>query len=437
MEAKFDTWNAEQGALTISLTAEEVNAELNSVAGRLASVIVIPGFEKGKAPVDIVLQKFATQCKAEASAMLLNRHVTEALVRSKMRAGIHPTLVDGDRPSPGKRWVGQFAKDGGLTFTVTYPQPPQIESVDLSGLEVEGLDLAARDRWVENQLRLFRESVATLKTVDRPATEKDVVTVNVNAYGPDGQPLTGGQFEGLNVPLSGKRSPISELMSQYLLGKEAKQVFSFGQSIPVTHVDQYLRGKDIRFEVEVLMVSELSMPELTDEVIKTAGHESLESLRNALSSEWHLSFAKANRSKTALSIRKQLVAKNQFSIPSKWVEDECEFVASQLQLDWSTAKDNEEQASKIREIADRSVKSDFILDVLTDRHPELLLTTEDVVKYADEEVNSGMDGQTYISELKRAGQYEAFIVQAQKRKTLDWVISQATTVESNPQGDKQ
>lgn len=427
MEVQFDDSNAEQGALTISLTAAEVSAELNLVAGRLATAILVPGFPKGKAPVDIVLEKYNVQCKAEATAALLNKHVTEALVTAKRRAGVHPTLSDADRPSPGKRWVGQFDKAGALSFTVTYPRPPQVDQINLDGMTIE-VDTGMCARWVDNQLKLFKESVATLATVERAAIATDIVTVNAKTIDPYEKPLAGGQFDGLRVNLTGKKSPVSELMAQYLLGKSAGDKFSFNQSIPITHADPYLRGKDIRFDVEVIMVSELNMPELSDETIKSSGHESVESLRTALTDEWHRLFKKANRSRTALQIRTQMVANNPFSIPQKWIDDECEFVASQLQLDWSKVKDDPEQAAKILEIADRTVKSDFLLDALADRNPELLLTTIDVIDYADEEVNSGVDGEAYVTQLKRAGQYEAFIVQAQKTKTLDWVIAKAKVV---------
>ena len=124
-----------------------------------------------------------------------------------------------------------------------------------------------------------------------------------------------------------------------------------------------------------------------------------------------------------MQVREQLVAKNPFQIPESWAADYREKVQSLA--DFSEAlQENEERAARFAQIC---AASDYLLEILEEKFAsEVQLSDADLLNYAKEELGvSGVKPQDYIKVMLAKGQYDSWVLQQKKTKTLDWLITRA------------
>jgi hypothetical protein len=124
-----------------------------------------------------------------------------------------------------------------------------------------------------------------------------------------------------------------------------------------------------------------------------------------------------------MQVREQLVVKNPFDVPAEWVEDYKEKI--QGLADFSEASVDEEERSS--RFAQTYAASDYLLELVeASFQNEVRLSDADLINYAREELGvSGVKPEDYIKVMLAKGQYDSWVNQQKKTKTLDWLISKS------------
>ena len=159
--------------LEVEVPEDDVQHAMEHAASDLAASLRIPGFRKGKAPVQVVAARVGREALwEEAVRSHLDSWFWNAAASSGVRPVANPEVDFGDGPPP----------EAGETFrfTATVAVVPTPELADWTTLEVGVPEAEVPGEIVDAELDRLREVAAELSPVDgRPAQPGDVVLLDL------------------------------------------------------------------------------------------------------------------------------------------------------------------------------------------------------------------------------------------------------------------
>jgi trigger factor len=249
--------------------AEDVQRAANRTARAMARELRLPGFRKGKAPPNLVIQRMGF-------AAVLSEAVRDALPEWYERALLDAAITPiGD---PDIELVSTPEAEGEpLGFKFTVGVRPQAELGDYKGLEVGREDKEVDEEVVDTEVDRIREGFARLEPVERASQEGDAVLIDFEGF-VDGQPFQGGKADDYLLTL-GSGQLIDNFEDQ-LTGAGPGDEVEVEVTFPDDYQEEKLAGEDAVFKVRVKEVREKILPELDDDFASDASEfETLEELR--------------------------------------------------------------------------------------------------------------------------------------------------------------
>jgi trigger factor len=249
--------------------AEDVQRAANRTARAMARELRLPGFRKGKAPPNLVIQRMGF-------AAVLSEAVRDALPEWYERALLDAAITPiGD---PDIELVSTPEAEGEpLGFKFTVGVRPQAELGDYKGLEVGREDKEVDEEVVDTEVDRIREGFARLEPVERASQEGDAVLIDFEGF-VDGQPFQGGKADDYLLTL-GSGQLIDNFEDQ-LTGAGPGDEVEVEVTFPDDYQEEKLAGEDAVFKVKVKEVREKILPELDDDFASDASEfETLEELR--------------------------------------------------------------------------------------------------------------------------------------------------------------
>lgn len=457
MKVDLNTSNPEEFVLSVVVPKDVVDDELSSVFSGISKAVSLPGFRKGKAPLDVALKnpQFGPQIMAEASARLVHNMTAEALRVKGIQNADNPNLLEQFKPTAKKRHLGQFNLDGSFEFGVSLTPPPTLELPDLDSLEISP-DFSMRKSDVDTLvMSMLKKGVETV-AVDRPSQEGDefVWDVKASVEGEwaealslsDDKSLVGSEhyFSDLQEFVVDENTDLSTLTSNKSVG----DTFSFSIDFPSDFPMHAVKGKRVDYEATVKSVSEIIVPELNDEFAKSHGHNSVDEMIESLTNDWEVDFPQKRKSVLYNAVMNAIMEETGFEPPESWVNNEVPHVLARFGVDPNDSQkvselmSNEKNAEWIRELAKVSVSSSFILDKVFESNDELVLTEEFLEKELDEAGRQvGLNGDIYLNRLRESHQYESFLAKCQQNLVLDWLAEKSSemkvVLKKEPEGAKE
>ncbi|HZJ29344.1 MAG TPA: trigger factor [Solirubrobacterales bacterium] len=253
----------------VEVPPEDVNRALQNAARGLAREMRMPGFRKGKAPPNLVLQRLGRPAVMEEA---VRESLPEWYERALLASGISPV---GD-PEVGVDSVPEG--DGepvAMHFEIAVR--PEAKLGKYLELEVPKADADVPGEVIDDEIERLRQSFAKLETVDRAAAEGDTILIDFVGR-IDGEEFEGGTVENHLLEL-GAGTLIDDFDEQ-LHGASAGDSVEVSVTFPEEYRATHLAGKDAVFSVKVKEVREKMLPEVDDEFAADASEfDTLEELR--------------------------------------------------------------------------------------------------------------------------------------------------------------
>lgn len=361
-------------ALKIEVPADEVSQQFSRAYLELNRQVRIPGFRPGKAPMAILEKRYAKTVEED----VIRKLVPDFYDRAIKEAGISPVLVE----IPPLDRV-KIKKDSSFTFTATIEIKPSIELHSYKAPNPMALSADKRtvtSEQVDRALDVLREQHAQLDAapVGTALAEEAYAIVDLEGF-LDGAPLEGTKKEGQLHRVGSKATLLGIEIDGHLIGKYQGDVIEIPQTYPISHPDQRVAGRTIRFRLEIKGVKQRKLQTLDDEFAKDCGpYASLQELREKLRGEMEKALKKDIEESYKDTLLKRLLEIHHFDLPDSLVERELSATVRQkLQArhrgnvtDSLPAPDAEE-LKKIREAhreeANRRVKAGLILEAIAEK----------------------------------------------------------------------
>jgi trigger factor len=269
-----------QISLNIEAEAGELDKSLDEAYHHLVKEVSIPGFRKGKAPRAILVQHIGKKnLLDEALEHLIPQFYKQAIESQKLE--------------PIARSEIEVVQTEPLVFKAIVSLKPEVKLGDYHSMKVEpGPVIEITEKEVAAAMEEFRERQGAWVPVDRPVKLGDLVTMDIQAN-VDGKPWLNHK-DILYEMDKDSRSPVPGFAS-HLEGTEKNKEITFSLTIPDDYPIKEMRGKDGAFKVTVAEIKEKQLPELSDELAKSAGYGNLEDMREKVAADLRVKAEARNR----------------------------------------------------------------------------------------------------------------------------------------------
>lgn len=426
MQVMLEQQDDSNVVLDITVPRGEVDREINALALRLKDKANVNGFRKGQAPVDLIKRQYADLLRAEASTRLIQSGVIDGLKQKQLKNIGNPVLLEEFRPTETKKYPGKFKLDGSFNFKISVMLPPNIDVKDYVGLEVS-VDTNSFSKWFSKQIRKQQLLFGDKTTVARPAQTGDQILADFEGF-VDGQPLATSREESVSVVI-GEESLIKELEDVFI-GKTEGEDFETTVAFPSNYGVPALAGKNVTFKCKLKEVVELKPHELNDSLAALLSFDSVDALMSEYQKKWETEYESVIKTQIFADIMDQLIDSTKLEVPDSWVEQELKMVASRLQIRPQDVLTNHALRQQLIPIAEKTVKSAYIMDKIYEKEESLRLSFDDINEFASQVAVQQSVGVTELLERLRAqGMYEGFITQCEHRKVMNFLVASANIKE--------
>ncbi|MFY9462344.1 MAG: trigger factor [Candidatus Sungiibacteriota bacterium] len=314
--------------LSVKLEAEEMRSYRAKALAEAGRSIEIEGFRKGKAPAEIVKKKVGEARLAERASVLAMEKTYPEIIKelsAKEAEGFEPI------GAPEVR-VTKMVEGGPLEYKARLAILPEIRLPDYKNIaestNAEKRKSEVAEEEIEKALLWLRDSRASLITVARPAEKGDRVEIDFEA-GLNGATLENGKSQ--NHPLiigEGKFMPGFE---EELIGMKADEEKRFSVEAPKDYIEPGLAGKKLDFTVQMKLIQEKNLPELSDEFAKGLGNfDNLEALRNNIREGLAMEKEEKERSARRIKIVEAIAAQISAELPDLLINRELDKMTGEL-----------------------------------------------------------------------------------------------------------
>lgn len=259
MQVSIETTSGLERRLTVGVPATRVDQEVDVRLQKAAKNVRIPGFRPGKVPMKVMRQRFGAGVRQEVLGEVMSQSFQEAVVQEQLRPAGQPSI------EPRNLEAG---KD--LEYIATFEVFPDVETVEMSGFEVERPQAEVGDEDIDNIIEVFRKQRGSWEVVERAAREGDKVDIDYNGTR-DGEPFDGGSAEGSDLELgSGRMIPGFE---DGIVGMSAGDEKILALTFPEDYHSEELKGAAVEFKVKLNSVTELQLAPLDEELFLSYGVE--------------------------------------------------------------------------------------------------------------------------------------------------------------------
>ena len=418
-----NTENKNEVKLTFTIEAEKFDEAMKRVYAKTAKYFTIPGFRKGKAPMNIVEQHYGSEIFYEDTFNELVPDIyDEAIKENKIEAVSRPDID-----------ITQMGKGKELIFTATVQTKPEVELGKYKGIELKKIEYNVSDKDVEHELGHMAEHNARLITVeDRPVEKGDIAVIDFEGF-LDGKPFEGGKAEKHELEI-GSNTFIPGFEDQ-VIGMKLDEEKDLNVTFPEDYFSKDLAGKPVVFKVKLHEIKKKELPKMDDEFAKDVSEfDTLEELKNSIKDRLQKENDEKAKYETEDAAIKAVCDNVKLDIPSGMLETEIDNMLKdteqRLQYQGLTLEQYYKLIGKpetvlrdeMKETAEKNVKSRLVIEAII--KAEDIKPDEEKVEEKLKEMAKGY-GKTEEEMLKNTYLKDYITENMKVEKVINFIIENA------------
>ncbi len=371
----------------IVVPKSEVESFVDKVAKRYQRNATLPGFRKGKAPLNLVKQAFYDRIWQDALREAIRNKLNEEFKDIKLVSDINVRNVD--------------ETEEGYEILVEYEVLPEVVIPDLRSIEVEKKIYKVSDVDVANYIEeLRRRSAKWQKVEDGEVKEGDRIIATQKEYDSDGKLL-----DTSKVMIEYDKEKLEEELYEAFSGKRV------GDTVEITLDD----GSKLAFTIE--SIERPILPELNDEFAVLSGFQNLEEMKQSIRKQLEEQARNRTEEEYEAKIINKIYEMYPFEPPRTFVYNAYRNLAKDTRIPKNIS---EEERKKIEEQilanAHYLVIRELILQKIAEQ--ENINVSEDELKEYLKELGE-TNPERYIKEAKRRGRYDELVYTLKLKKAMD------------------
>ncbi len=398
-------------AFKVEIAPSRVEAAENRAARQYAKRARIPGFRKGKVPVDIIKKRYREAIQEAAIRDLIGESWKAALNQEEdLKPLADPRVKD-----------FQFEEGAPVTFEFLVEVKPELSLDRVAGFTITRKLDPVTDEMVSAQIDELRRQRAPWVPIETgtPAAGDLIQATIATLDGEGGEPTEENSYQ----LVLGQGQAIPAVEEQIMLteaGTSRDAIVKFPDDFP----DESKRGTSRSIRIRVEEVKRQELPELTDDFAKEAGDfDTVEELRQAVREDLERSAARDADADVRTQLIRLIAEANGVVAPRPMIER----VISAYARAYEVPEDQFQKfATEFVPIAEAQVKRELIIDhIASDRGLE---ATEDDIdqKIAEIATAQGMEpGKVYAS-LQKSGRLKELERNLTEEKVFSYLMENNT-----------
>jgi trigger factor len=406
----------------VEVPAEDVQNKVDGIYGRISREAKLPGFRKGKAPLEVIKKQYKSAVREEIIHHELPEFFRTALVDQKIDPVAQPQISH-----------LQFEEGAPLKFIATVEIKSEFQLRDYKGLKIKKEKTSVKEEEVDKALGDLREQLAQFVPVeDRPSKLDDLVVVDFDGK-IGGKPFEGGKSSHYPV-LLGSNGLLKDFETN-LIGIKKNESKTFKVNFPQDYGKKEVAGQEAEFTITVHEIKEKKLPMIDNDFAKDVGKcETVKDLRDKLESQIKSIKEVEQRSKMVEQIGEKLLELHPFDVPVSLVNMEQQRLVQQgvdrlkrqgVDANKLSEDQKKEFVEKLRPVAQKNVHMALIIEKITETEKIICEGKDLEAYYARVAQSSNQPIDVVKRYLKQQGNVESIKEWIQYEKTLDYLISQS------------
>lgn len=290
--------------LDVTVSPSRAQAVHRDALKRVKKEVSIPGFRKGRAPDNVILQKFGSHVDSEWQNLL----VQSSFEMSCDLARVSPF----DQHSLKRPKLESCSREEGARVQFEFESEPEVPEVDYKelSLKVEA-PREVTDEQIQSTLRDIQVVHADWEDVnDRGVAVEDYVDLTIESLDDPGKIICEDKrFEM-------RDGKIGKWLMDLLVDKKIGDTFEGTSQLDEDQADQIKNFKPTQLKITVNGIKSIVLPELNDELAQKVGLESVDQLRQKLREDLESAAKQEAKDKMKEALEEALLERYPFDVPS-------------------------------------------------------------------------------------------------------------------------
>jgi len=319
MQVSVEKINKIERRMTVSIPANQVEEAFDRQIKLVAEKANIPGFRAGKAPLNVIKQRFGNEARSEALGEVIQKALYQALAEQNLKPVSMPRI------EPKTTGLNEQP----LEFVALFEVLPEIDNVNLKIDNIEKLEVEVSDQDVERVIDQLRKQYAKWAVVDRAAQDKDRAVISYQAMF-DGQEDKEGNVQDYPIEIGGKT--MIPGFEEGLIGMKAGDEKTLKLTFPKDYNDEKRAGKPVEFTVQVKQVYQADIPEMNEDFIKKLGVAAgkVDELKKQIKQSLELERDRLVKEKVKEQVFKALLEQNPIDVPVSMIDREAKNIHDEV-----------------------------------------------------------------------------------------------------------
>ena len=414
--------------LKVEIPKEKIDDEWQEQLKELCRMADLPGFRKGKAPRSLVEKKFGDRLMEDVKQKLVSSTYDEAVEKNKLSPVGEPEISDVNM---------ELGKP--LNFEVTMEVLPTFEIGEYKGMQLKKESVSVTDKDIKAALKTISGQKTQLTIVKDGKVEDDDYIIC------DCKVKVGREIvfkdEDLEVMVSG--STVADInvpdLKSNLSGTKSGGTCSIDVELGDNFSVEQYRNKPAKLEISVKEIKRPVSPEIDDEMAKQMGYDSLAELSEFVSKKLEAEKKRMVDNDMREQIYKNLLEMANFDLPKDVIESQTNKRLHRHQIELlnrgTPMEEIEKDMGNLKNASEESVIKDFKLSLILERIAEkekIFITEAEVNQRINTLANMyGTEPSKMRNQLEKIGNIPNLRYQMKESKTVDFLIKEAVTKETN------
>ncbi len=424
MEQKVNELSPIEHEIEIKIDYQEILPDIEKALKEEHKKISLPGFRKGKVPMQMFKKLYGEAVEYQASEKIANKIFWEAVDSADSKPVNTPQMTDLD-----------YKPNEYLSFKVRYEVKPKLTLKDYKELEIEKPLFEVKEEDIEKDLDNLLKAHASYEEAEI-VEEKSKIVVDLQRLDDSGQPVEGNRSENMTIDLSDER--VNKEIADNSIGKKTGDRFNFN------FIDEHKHGEEVHrqemnYEVEIKKIEKIIYPEITEELVeKISGKraKTIDEFKTMIRANYEKYLREQSENIFTNSLLNRIVENNNFDPPRGFVDSLLErFVEAEKENAKRQKQQVDEKAAReyLKPRAEWTAKWQIIMETLaqTEKIQVEESELENLAKAESEKTGISVD--KLLNYYKSTNRNEALL----EDKVVKFLVENNKAVEYHPDKKKK
>ena len=365
MSLQVEKLEKNMAKLTIEVSAQELEAAIQSAYQKNKSRISVPGFRKGKVTRQMIEKMYGKEIFYEDAANALIPGAYDKAMEECEESIVSSPKIEVVQIEAGKPFI----------FTAEVALKPEVKLGKYKGVKVDKEVITVTEEEVAAEIEKERENnVRTIEVEGRAVEDGDIATIDFEGF-VDGVAFEGGKGE--NYPLTIGSGSFIPGFEEQLIGKNKDEEVDVNVTFPEDYHAEELKGKEALFKVTVKEVKTKELPEVDDEfAAEVSEFETLAEYKEDIRKKLTEKKEKEARNAKEEAVITAIIEDSAMEIPDAMLETQQRQIVDEFtqrlqmqgisleQYFQFTGLDAEKMLEQAKPQADRRIKSRLVLEAI-------------------------------------------------------------------------